>query len=243
MVLVLSILAACATPYQPMGFLGGYTNRDLGGGRYAIDVQVNGYTSALDYAYRRAGELCPTGYDIVDGSKSSSPYVYASKGYVTAGSKPDVALVVQCKRDVDTAQAIGETQPPTESTSSPQERRIVTASLPIYCTTPANDLTVGLCSRDEARCDEMKASLEAASPDNAYTGCAKRTGAACFNMYAVIDGKRTTVCAPSVKNCEARLVGVKANPDFTVATICGVYRVQAEIAVTQARDSESPSSN
>lgn len=64
MILAMALLASCATPYQRQGFSGGYSDSDLGNGRHAIDVNVNSFTSrgtALEYAHRRAGELCPSG--------------------------------------------------------------------------------------------------------------------------------------------------------------------------------------
>jgi hypothetical protein len=64
------LLAACATPYQPMGYSGGYSESKTAPGEYAVRVKVNGYTSgatAEAYFHRRAMELCQaegfTGYD------------------------------------------------------------------------------------------------------------------------------------------------------------------------------------
>src|SRR5690606_15068237 len=36
-------LVGCSTPYQQMGFRGGYRDRPMGGGRYLVEVRVNGY--------------------------------------------------------------------------------------------------------------------------------------------------------------------------------------------------------
>lgn len=60
-VLVLIGLAACATPYQPMGLRGGYADQVVAPGVFAIEVRGNGYTSAATlqtYALRRGFELC-----------------------------------------------------------------------------------------------------------------------------------------------------------------------------------------
>ncbi len=58
---VLFGLSACATPYQPTGARGGFSDRALGSSRYEVTISVNLYTSAdrkLEYLHRRADELC-----------------------------------------------------------------------------------------------------------------------------------------------------------------------------------------
>jgi hypothetical protein len=77
-VAVLAVLfaAGCAearypTPYQPFtqadgAVPGGYIDRPLGPGEYVVTFRGDQYTlweDALSYAHRRAGELCPVGYD------------------------------------------------------------------------------------------------------------------------------------------------------------------------------------
>lgn len=57
---VAASLASCATPYQQVGFSGGYTERGLGNGLYRVDFQGNGYTSgqrAADLALLRTAEF------------------------------------------------------------------------------------------------------------------------------------------------------------------------------------------
>lgn len=54
-----SILQSC-TPYGPAGYMGGYTDRILGGGYYTVNFAGNGYTSpqrVADLALLRACEL------------------------------------------------------------------------------------------------------------------------------------------------------------------------------------------
>lgn len=78
---------ASATPYQEKGFRGGFETTDLGGGRYMISVEVNGYTNrntAIEYTYRRAAEVCPAGYDVVDNDRAGR-------------YKATAMLVVQCR--------------------------------------------------------------------------------------------------------------------------------------------------
>ena len=68
--LLISILfLASCTSYQQTGFTGGYEDVDLGGGRYKIDFQGNCYTTKdrlEDYNQRRAKELCPGGYKVLE---------------------------------------------------------------------------------------------------------------------------------------------------------------------------------
>lgn len=100
--LVCALLGGCVTPYQQMGLSGGYADQALGGGRYSIDVRVNGYTSAgtaLQYAYRRAGELCPGGYDVVNALADKSTSYIATGNMVQPVNKPEIALIVQCRNE------------------------------------------------------------------------------------------------------------------------------------------------
>jgi hypothetical protein len=61
---LLLALAGCAVPYAKKGttaFAGGFEDKQLGPGHYAISVEGNGFTSyelAEQYFHRRAAELC-----------------------------------------------------------------------------------------------------------------------------------------------------------------------------------------
>jgi hypothetical protein len=84
------ILSSCATAYKPTGLSGGYEDVDLGGGRYKVAFNANGYTSdneAIQLAKRRAGELCNGSYDILEQDLEKSSFY----------KKPSVKLIVQCK--------------------------------------------------------------------------------------------------------------------------------------------------
>ena len=51
----------CATPYKSYGSLGGYSDKDLGDGRYWVKFVGNGFTSpdqVRKHWNRRASELC-----------------------------------------------------------------------------------------------------------------------------------------------------------------------------------------
>jgi hypothetical protein len=88
--LVLAI--GCVTPYQPHSFTGGYSDRSLGNGRHLIVVNVNAYTSRLtawSYLYRRANELCPNGFDLVDRTSGDNGD--------WNNHKPEEGAIVQCR--------------------------------------------------------------------------------------------------------------------------------------------------
>ncbi len=96
-------MVACATPYQPMGFRGGYAERPMGQGQFFVRVEVNGYTSlglANEYLYRRANELClRAGYRgfAVSGAASDSSVSAVMVGdNVQLVQKPDISALVTC---------------------------------------------------------------------------------------------------------------------------------------------------
>lgn len=60
-VFLAGILVACATPYQPWGFRGGYRESHLYDDIYAVSFEGNNFTSraqCMEYAFRRGRELC-----------------------------------------------------------------------------------------------------------------------------------------------------------------------------------------
>ena len=91
-ILVLSILLiSCATPYQRMGLLGGYTDQYLGDDIYLITVRVNAYTdeaTAYEYFHRRANEIVHLNgykrYEVLEFGASEK------KGIVYFGDKPQL---------------------------------------------------------------------------------------------------------------------------------------------------------
>lgn len=104
-VLVLAVASALsvasATPYQKSGVRGGYSDRKIGKRTHFIRVQVNGLTSrgtATEHAYRRADELCPDGYDVLDEGQMGHTDVVSNQYATTVASKPEVTLRVKCHR-------------------------------------------------------------------------------------------------------------------------------------------------
>lgn len=99
-VVVAMLGAGCATPYQPMAFSGGVEETALGNSMYVVHASVNGYTSqgtAVQYAYRRAAELCPAGFDLSDKSESSTSSYWRTGYGVQQINKPEVTIVVRCR--------------------------------------------------------------------------------------------------------------------------------------------------
>lgn len=63
----MALAAGCSTPYQRMGFAGGYRDTEVAPGVVQIDVRGNAFTNLAtltSYFHRRAGEICaPRKYD------------------------------------------------------------------------------------------------------------------------------------------------------------------------------------
>jgi hypothetical protein len=102
LIAVLVLVAACATPYQRKGFRGGYSDQQIGPGRYLISVDGNGFTSRstiVEYQYRRASELCPMGFDVLDADRSTSSSLATFDGGKTYNTvnKPSGSLAVRCR--------------------------------------------------------------------------------------------------------------------------------------------------
>lgn len=112
--LMLTVLAGCATAYQPSGLSGGYNEAvALGNNRYLVSFDGNGYTSrsvAQSYAIRRAKEVCEEkssdfeilqiGGDTSSFQTASTTSCYGSSCTTNHGytiEKPTAEVVVQCK--------------------------------------------------------------------------------------------------------------------------------------------------
>jgi len=76
-VLLAGMLAACASPYQPLGPAGGYTERKLSEGRFEVEYRGNGYTTeALVrnlFMYRCAELTLKNGYDGFGAARLEAP--------------------------------------------------------------------------------------------------------------------------------------------------------------------------
>ncbi len=92
----LVLCAASATPYQESGFRGGVSHRALGPHSYSITAEGNGFTkrsTIVEYTHRRASELCPNGYDVMDKDSNTQTYACGKNDC----DKSDAALIVQCR--------------------------------------------------------------------------------------------------------------------------------------------------
>lgn len=211
---LVTVAAACATPYQRQGFSGGYTDNQIGPNTWSVTVNVNSYTSrgtALEYAHRRAGELCPEGYDIVDGTSGQSDFYVRTGNTVQNLPKAEVGLIVRCK-----------TTP--SRPAPPAPRVVVMGERPIFCTLQASNPGVGLCFLESDVCAAMYEKQVAGGLS--YEPCEARTSASCFNATIVLDRRRETFCAPTISDCEAKMTVARQSPDFNVTQPqCGIYRV------------------
>lgn len=85
-------LAACTTPYQPRGSLGGFTDRKLGAGHYSVEFAGNANTSAAlvadMYIYRCAELTVQDGYDLF---RSAPPGTATANGFMQPMANEDAA--------------------------------------------------------------------------------------------------------------------------------------------------------
>jgi hypothetical protein len=106
-VMAFLLIAGCATPYQRMGFSGGYKDGHIRDNIYFVEVSTNAFTdqtTAAQYFHRRAKEVClENGYRDykVQGERDTST-AYATGGYgggaisVSSMNKPGFAGYVEC---------------------------------------------------------------------------------------------------------------------------------------------------
>jgi hypothetical protein len=100
-------ISSCITPYQKMGFRGGYKNTQVQPDLYFIEVQVNGFsgkTRAVEYWHKRASELCPGGYEMIQQNTGENKSVYVANnpnGQINVYNvkKPYVDGYAKCKKE------------------------------------------------------------------------------------------------------------------------------------------------
>ncbi len=75
--LLTTSLAACATPYGERGLMGvGYDQSEIEPGLYFLDYTGDQYHSmakVVGYWHRRARELCPDGFQVMDREQGVGP--------------------------------------------------------------------------------------------------------------------------------------------------------------------------
>ncbi|MFT3698054.1 MAG: hypothetical protein QM831_33240 [Kofleriaceae bacterium] len=219
-------VAACATPYQAMGFRGGYEEHRLPDGAFAVHVRVNGYTdagTALEYAYRRSTELCPGGFTALGGEQSQSTSYLVNRNSVQQIDKPEVTFLIRCNAAVSPPAEIAKSAPTQPQTSA---REVVIGSSALWCSTDG--------AVDKGRCFIVRDECVAFHVQTTGTSdCLEKPAGSCFNAIEALDGKHVRICAPSISDCEARLSLAKESPDyqFSVAQ-CDIYRADPKVAGT-----------
>ncbi|NVB79994.1 MAG: hypothetical protein HOV81_16480 [Kofleriaceae bacterium] len=131
----------------------------------------------------------------------------------------DLAEAIRNNQDVaasehDAAPAAGAPAPAVTGASG-DAREIKTGTKRLWCNITAPD--VGECFLDDEKACAATVS-EGAAP------CEVRTAGSCFDVTKAIDGSAKTVCAASIKDCDARRKQLLGDPDYVV-TSCGIYRV------------------
>jgi len=223
------VAGSCRTPYQPAGVRGGYTDHDLGNDTYSIDINVNSYTSqgtAMEYAYRRAGELCENGFDVVDGRKTQRDFYVRTGNVVQNAPKSEVAMIVHCRTSLASTLERGD-PPPRSAAPPPSKRSSALAPAPspgdpdvvLRPERPAcvvSESGQALCGFNLARCQKDQQD-RGASPD----ACEERDAVACHRLQSVLTGKKRSWCSASMADCIAArtmndTVDDKAGPCFVV---------------------------
>ena len=125
------------------------------------------------------------------------------------------SVAFRCVDSVTPVAAVTATAAPSKPDDK-TERKTVTGDKPLFCASTAPD--VGLCFLDEGSCNTEKERAGVAS-------CESRSAGSCFSATKTLDGTKLTVCAISIKDCEARRQKYTSDPDFS-ATPCGIYRKQ-----------------
>jgi hypothetical protein len=101
-ILCLFSLCGCATPYQPLGFRGGYSDLLLESDRFRVSFKGNGYTSAdtvETYLLYRSAELAvQRGFDyfiITDSSGETSQSFSTLSGSTTTIQRYRTAVIIK----------------------------------------------------------------------------------------------------------------------------------------------------
>lgn len=81
------LLAGCASAIEPQQFNGP-------NGRAGYSMQCSGMGRTLDACYKKAGELCPKGYDLVSLASGTVAVPMMGGGVLAA---PKHSMAVECK--------------------------------------------------------------------------------------------------------------------------------------------------
>jgi hypothetical protein len=159
-------LAASATSYQSA-----VSVQPLGGGTFLITADGNGFTGSSTiehYKYRRAAELCPGGFDVIDANQSTRTNLATFDGGKTYNTvnKPSGSLAIRCR-----APAVAAPPRPAEPKG-------------FWCTVDS-DLGFGSCFRAQTECENFRLAIAKNCPEGG-----KCESSACATS-------KTAFCAPS----------------------------------------------
>lgn len=97
---LLLVGCASATPYQPKGDSGGYTDFQTQPGVHFVSFGANLKTTreeTMKYWHRRAGEICPEGYEVLEQKTGTGDVVAVPiYGMIATRQKPRVEGYIRC---------------------------------------------------------------------------------------------------------------------------------------------------
>ena len=105
--LILSLLfaAGCATPYEPSGLMGGFSDFQVDADTFAITVDGNGFTdraTLMEHFHRRARDLCVGEYDF-QSDIATDTNIIVTKDFAGSYNKHSVTGYVTCKDPIPTS--------------------------------------------------------------------------------------------------------------------------------------------
>jgi hypothetical protein len=104
-VLLVGACLSCATPYQPKGFRGGYTDFEPQSGIYFVSFRGNGFTSrdtVIRYWHQRCSEICDgrDAYEIVSYDPATTQHISGTDGQINTVHKSSVEGYIRCRKPV-----------------------------------------------------------------------------------------------------------------------------------------------
>ena len=169
---------------------------------YSIDVSVNGFTgrgTALEYLHRRAYELCPTGFEIVDRESGSDvSFIRTSDSTVQQVNKPNVSAIIRCTLPPSPAPAVAPPPPPAAKGWACSLLQVGEG---------------GACFPDMATCNEVR--LAVAKEGVGTTDCFISRAVYCYT------GNTAKLCFPTQGICDReRVREAEANPERLAPSAC-----------------------
>lgn len=88
-IILVTLLSGCAS-VSPQPFVGP-------GGQQAYSMKCSGLGRTWDKCYKKAGEICPDGYEIIDQRSSTVAVPYRNS--IIAAPKQNMAI--ECKKEIN----------------------------------------------------------------------------------------------------------------------------------------------